>query len=54
MTPRGGKREGAGAKKQAPADAKRRTLLLTDKELELVRQYIKLIREAKKNDNDKD
>jgi hypothetical protein len=41
---RGGPGRNQGRKKEAPEGAKRRTLLLTDKELELVRQYIHLYR----------
>ena len=40
----GGKREGAGAKKQAPEGATRRTFLLTDKEHQKVKEYIAKLR----------
>ena len=40
----GGKRPGAGAKKQAPADARRRMFLLTDTERDKVSEYIKQLR----------
>jgi len=43
----GGKREGAGAKKQAPADAKRRNFLITDTEHQLMKEYLKQLRSAK-------
>lgn len=49
MTPRGGKREGAGAKKQAPPEAKRHTLLLTPAELEQVKALILKLRGGKDN-----
>ena len=42
----GGSRPGAGAKKQAPEDAKRRTFLLTDSEHKKVMEYIKNMRTA--------
>jgi hypothetical protein len=40
----GGKRPGAGAKKQSPLDAKRRTFLLTDAEHKKVSEFIKELR----------
>ncbi|MHB8916550.1 MAG: hypothetical protein ACYC4H_00870 [Desulfocucumaceae bacterium] len=40
----GGYRPGAGSKKQAPPDAKRRTFLLTDAEHEKAKDYIKQLR----------
>ncbi len=40
----GGQRPGAGAKKVAPKDAKRKTFLLTDKEHAKVKEYIEYIR----------
>lgn len=43
----GGPRPGAGAKKQAPPDAKRKTFLLTDNEHQKVKEYIKQLRAAK-------
>lgn len=36
----GGKREGAGAKKKAPTDAKRRNILMTDTEYEKVKKLL--------------
>lgn len=48
--PRGGKREGAGRPPGPTGKAKKmRSLRLSDEEYTLVRQYIKLIREAEKN-----
>ena len=41
---RGGKREGAGAPKLLPLDAKRRQIYLTDDEYEKVKEYIKQLR----------
>ena len=40
----GGKRPGAGAKKQASPNAKRRTFLLTDDEHEKIKEYIRRLR----------
>jgi len=40
----GGKRPGAGSKKQAPPDAKRRTLLVTDSEHAIIKEFIQKIR----------
>ena len=40
----GGKREGSGAKKQAPPNSTRRTFLLTDKEHQLIKEYLKKLR----------
>lgn len=40
----GGPRPGAGSKKQAPPDAKRRTFLLTDTECDKIKNYIKQLR----------
>jgi hypothetical protein len=40
----GGYRPGAGAKKQAPPDAKRRVMLLTDTEHEKVKELITQLR----------
>lgn len=47
---RGGKREGAGAKKLHPINAKRRQIQLTDTEYAQVRAYITKLREGVKND----
>lgn len=44
---RGGKREGAGAKKQAPEDAKRRTITVSDDEYDKVREFLKEMRRKK-------
>ena len=43
----GGPRPGAGAPKQAPPDATRRTFLLTDNEHNKVREFINKLRAAK-------
>jgi hypothetical protein len=42
----GGSRPGAGSKKQAPADAKRRTFLITEVEHDILKEYLKRIRAA--------
>jgi hypothetical protein len=47
----GGKREGAGAKKLTPPNARRRNILVTDEEYQKVKEYIKLLREEKKDEN---
>lgn len=44
MASHGGCRPGAGAKKQAPPDATRRTFLLTDSEHLAVKKYIEELR----------
>jgi hypothetical protein len=44
---RGGKREGAGAKKLHPVNAKRRQIPLTDEEYQKVKEYVKMLRGKK-------
>ncbi|WP_199883938.1 hypothetical protein [Anaerosinus massiliensis] len=44
----GGHREGAGAKKKAPDDAKRRNILMTDDEYEKVKSLLDELRNANK------
>jgi hypothetical protein len=51
---RGGKREGAGAPKQAPVDAKRRNILLTDDEYNKVREFLKEMRRKKDGNHNTD
>jgi hypothetical protein len=48
---RGGKREGAGAKKLHPIDAKRRQIPLTDEEHQKVLAFIKQLRSDKHEGN---
>jgi hypothetical protein len=47
---RGGKREGAGRKTIHSAPLKTKSHRLTDQENALVKEYIKKLREEKKND----
>lgn len=43
----GGKREGAGAKRTLPVGARRRTLSMTDREYEKVKEYLLTLRNKK-------
>lgn len=44
----GGKREGAGAKKKAPVEARRRVVLMTDAEYEKVKKLLDEMRKPAK------